>query len=337
MRVAYCGNFGSAVGLGAEVAAGAAHATTESHWAGSLERLGHEVMRVDEERTPWAERVRIAESCDMFLWTSTWAFNAAWTPLADGFRSVRYLHERGVPTACVHLDRWHGLANRERQVTDRRTGSAMFACDFVFTADGDSDDWFRSHDVNHFWLPPGVYEPECVPGTPRDEWRSDVAFIGGWQDYGHSEHWEHRKAMLDALRAAFGDRAAFWPKVGEPGPWGSDYNDLLASVKVVVGDAWRDARRYFSNRAVEVIGRGGFCVHPWIEGLAERIPEGCGVAYFPPGDWDAMCDLVEHYSTHDDERLEAVAKGQAHVLSSETYTHRMAEMLSTMQAAGAWR
>ena len=233
----------------------------------------------------------------------------------------------------MHLDRWWGLANRERQIRD----NAMFRVRYVFTADGDHGHLWEAEGVNHHWLPPGVYEPECVPGTPRAEWRADVAFIGNWRDYGHAEHWQHRKAMIDALATRFGDRASFWPRDGEPAPWGLDYNDMLASVGAVVGDGWSGARHYFSNRCFETVGRGGFCVHPAVPGLVELLPEGMGVAYFAPGDWPAMCETIERWLGDDAGRADARAKGQQYVREHHSYTQRMTEMLTIMADDGAFR
>lgn len=304
--------------------------TTESHWSASLELLGHDVIRLQEDQVPWSDRIIVADECDMLLWTSTWGYNEKWSP-REASQAIAYLNER-IPTAAVHLDRWWGLSNREWQIRE----SAMFQVRWLFTADGDHDQEWADAGVNHRWLPPGVFAPECVPGTPKDEWLSDVAFIGNWQEYGHAEHWPYRKAMLDHLRSELADRLAFWPRQSEPGPWGPDYNDLLASVKVVVGDSWQGANRYWSNRVFEVIGRGGFCVHPAVPALVDMLPEGLGVAYFEPGDWEAMTTAIEQWTADNDGRAAAIAAGQAFVREHHSYTSRMSHMLDTMQAEGAW-
>ena len=304
--------------------------TTESAWGATLELLGHEVRRIDEASTSWPERVQLAEGADLFLITSTWGYEER-QPRAEGFRAIRYLNDRGLPTAMVHLDKWFGLGNREHQIQD----SPQFKVRWCFTADGDSSHLFEAEGIRHHWLPPGVYRPECVDGTPRDEYRSDVAFIGN-TDYAHAEHAEHRGSMLDALRYTFGHRVAFWPRPGESGPWGWAYNDLLASVRVIVGDSWQGARRYISNRCFEVVGRGGFIVHPAVPGLVDMLPEGMGVAYFPPGDWDAMLAAIQYWIDDDDARAEACAKGQQFVRDNHSYSNRMTEMLGVMEAEGAW-
>lgn len=297
--------------------------TTETAWAATLELLGHDVVRVDEASTSWPERVRIADGADLFLVTSTWGLEER-QPRGEGLRCVRYLNDR-MPTAMLHLDRWWGLANREHQLDD----SPQFAVRWCFTADGDHDELFAARGINHRWLPPGVYEPECVPGAPRDEWRSDVAFVGN-RDYGHAEHAAYRGAMLAALDDRFGDRLSYWPRPGTSGPWGLDYNDLLASVAVVAADSWQGAVRYWSNRVFEVVGRGGFCVHPAVPGLVDVLPDGMGVCYVEPGDWPAMCETIDRWVHAPETRQAACDRGREYVRENHSYTARLRYVLDTM-------
>ena len=309
--------------------------STESHLAASLELLGHEVVRNHEQTDDWAFTLRQAENADLFVWTSTWDYATAW-PKAEAFRSIRYLSDR-TPTVAVHLDVFWRLT-REWQIRE----NAMFRCRWVFTADGDSDHLWEKEGIDHHWMPPGIFEPDAVDGTPRDEFRSDVAFVGSWQRYAHPEHWPQRRAMLERLTDRYrrGDRVRFWPRDGEPAVRGQALNDLYASVKVAVGDSCvthPGARNYWSDRVPETIGRGAFLVHPAIPGLVEMLPEGMGVAYFPPGDLDAMVDTVDWWLAHDDEREEARRKGQAFVREHHSYTARMRQVLETVEAAGAWR
>ena len=315
-----------------------ARASTEAHLVGSLRLLGHEVVENHEQTDDWLSTVRQAESCDLFMWTSTWDYAARWS-LTDAYRSIAYLNGR-MPTVAVHLDRWGGL-NREWQVMDERRGNAMFRCRWVFTADGDSDRVWKRANVNHFWLPPGVYAPDVYEGTYRDEYASDVAFVGSWISYAHAEHWPYRKAMLDKLRDRYGDRFRCWPAQGEPAVRGRDLNDLYASVKVVAGDSCLahlpTTVSYFSDRVTETIGRGAAIVHPEVSGLMELIPEGMGVGYYPKGDWDAMVERIDWWLAHDTERVEARRKGQDLVRREHTYTRRMETVLTTLEAEGAFR
>lgn len=311
--------------------------STESHVSRSLELLGHEVVRAQESTVSWQDTMRFADGCDLFLWTSTWDFQQLW-PHQEMTGALRWLADR-MPTVAYHLD-LYGRLSREWQVIDRRRGNAMFGCQWVFTPDGDSGRLWERADVNHRFLPPGVFGPECVDGMPRDEYRSDVAFVGSWQGYAHAEHAPYRAKMMDLLRGRYGDQLGLWPRVGQPAVRGQALNDLYASVKVVAGDSCLahlpETHFYWSDRVPETVGRGGFLVHPAVEGLMESLPEGMGISYYPKNDFDGMIERIDWWLAHDDEREEARCKGQAFIRENHTYEHRMRQVLDVLATEGAW-
>ena len=50
--------------------------------------------------------------------------------------------------------------------------------------------------------------------------------------------------------------------------WGPDLGRLYASAEAVLGDS-ADAARYWSDRVVCTLGRGGLLAHPRVEGMTE--------------------------------------------------------------------
>ena len=58
MRFAYVGNF-------------AARHSTENEVAYALRHNGHEVVQIPEQNLDWTEVPKLAEGCDVFLWTRT--------------------------------------------------------------------------------------------------------------------------------------------------------------------------------------------------------------------------------------------------------------------------
>lgn len=320
LTIAYRGNFQP------DLPAGVTPWSTEHHVAGSAEELGHRVVRIQENEVGWHDTLAMAAGADLFLWTSTYGYAAAW-PRDEAFDALSMLH-RQMPTAGIHLDLWFGL-DRARQVTEEPYFQGL---DWLFTADGDHDDDFAAAGVQHRWSPPAVYGPECVPGTPRAQYRSDVAFVGNWRGGYHDEWWPHRMAMLEQLRRVYRQRVRFWPR--GRAVRGEALNDLCASVKVTVGDScFADrSRRYFSDRPFEAVGRGAFLVMPWIEGLAELLVDGEHCRYFPHGDHREMRRVIDHYLTHDVERERIRRAGQAHVRENHTYAHRLAALIEHVMA-----
>lgn len=320
ITVAYRGNFQPGLPEGVEPW------STEHHVARSLEELGHRVIRVQENEASWDDTWLMARGADVFMWTSTYGYALQWTR-ESALAGLQRLGER-IPTVGFHLDLWFGLA-REHQVRDE----PFFRCRWVFTADGDHDDEFRAVGVNHVWSPPAVFGPECYPGTPRRPFIGDIAFVGNWRGGYHDEWWFKRRALHDWLRRTYRGRVHFWPT--REAIRGQALNDLYASVKIVIGDScFADrSRRYFSDRAFETVGRGGFLVTPYIEGMTELLKDGEHCAYFPFDDRAELRRVIDHYLVHDDERERIRRDGQVHVRENHTYAHRMQRILETIGVA----
>lgn len=316
LRIAYRGNFRHPF-------------CTEVHVAASLEALGHQVVRLQENQTTWARCVEAAKGSDVFLWTKTWIIEPE-----QGHRALDELRRVGIPTASFHLDRYIGL-NREAQIPK----DPFWRTDFVFTADGGSDDKFREYGVNHHWMPPGMYDAEAHIGKPNPRrFPHPIVFVGSYP-YPHAEWAEYRHELITRVRAEYASRFAIWPRPGQP-IRGRDLSDLYASAKVVVGDSClsRGATHYWSDRVPETLGRGGLLIHPNVEGMEGWYEPTNGkpgdYLGYELGDFDRVLTLIEWALTHDAE-AEAVAKqGQATVLGRDTYKHRMATVIDTIRAAG---
>lgn len=319
LHVAYIGNFG-------------VDFSTETHVAQAFEACGHHVEKLQENAAAaWDRLVDLGElaSLDMILWTRTgwdWPHATGWSH--DEAREIqRAMLQRaarvGVPVVGYHLDRWWGL-NREGQVREE----PFFGADLVVTADGGHDDEWARAGVEHRWLPPAVSEFECVPGVATRAMRSDVAFVGSWRPGYHAE-WTHRPRLVEWLRDNYGPRCVFWPKAGARSVRGVLLRNLYASTKVNVGDSCLagGAARYWSDRIPETLGRGGFLVHPYVEGIEEHFTDGEHLRLWPLGDWAELRRLVDYYLAHDDERRRIAAAGRAHVLEHHTYTVRVGQLL----------
>lgn len=317
MKVAYLGNFGVSF-------------STESHVALALTNNGHRVTRY-QENEPGAF-VRLAQQVrdfDFVLWTRT-----GWAPGVPEDEQLAMLgaaRDAGVPTVGYHLDRWWGL-NREGQVHDQ----PFFRVDLMCTADGGHDEEWRAAGVEHVWFPPGVSRAECVPGRYNRRMASDVAFVGNWLPGGYHAEWKHRPELVAFLRRTYRDRVRFWPRRGQPAVRGEALRDLYASVKVLVGDSCLvgNASRYWSDRIPESLGRGGFLVHPHVEGLDEHYTDGEHLRTWPLGDWSELRRLIDYYLAHGSERRTIAAAGKAHVLATATYEHRMTQLVALLSERG---
>jgi hypothetical protein len=319
VRVAYLGNFQPGLPPGTNPW------STESHVALSLEDLGHEVVRIQEGDTRAVDVPARAAGCNLLLWTQTFGL-----AVTGGTREERQamLEALSMPTVGFHLDLWWGL-RRAIQVSEREP---FFYVDTLYTGDGGHDAEWAAAGVNHRWSPPGVLGRECHMAVPQRAYRSDVAFVGSWRGYDHAEHWPARRTMLEAVRRRYRNRFAMWPK--GRAVRGDELNRLFASAKVIVGDSCLAGKipKYWSDRIPETLGRGGFLIHPWVEGLEEHYTDGEHLRLYPAGDHAELLRLVDYYLAHDDERERIRRAGHEHVKAHHTYAHRMQRILSEVMA-----
>lgn len=319
MKVAYIGNH-------------SVDFSTESHIARALEHNGHSVIRLQEQDVwrGWAitDPAHVNRlGADFVLWTHTHDLG----PPETHEDQYDVLTACEIPVVAYHLDRWWGLS-REHQLDE-----PFFQCDLVVTADGGDHDW-GSRGIEHVWLPPAVSLAECAPGTYRRELASDVAFVGSWQG-GYHHEWTHRPALIDWLRGTYGERVRFWPQHGQPAVRGQMLRDVYASTKVLVGDSCLvgGATHYWSDRIPETIGRGGFLLHPYVEGLEEQftiLGDGKHLVTYTPFDWTALKTNIDYFCWDNPQRIRIAQRGRAHVLAEHTYEHRMEQLVAIMIERG---
>lgn len=306
--------------------------TTESHWARSYEKLGHEVVRLQESEATTDQLYQTAKDADFVHYVHTHGWRTKGTFSLE--RAWERLRERGIPTVSVHLDYWRGL-QREGDVG----ADPFWTTDFVFTADGGSHDWYKSKGINHHYLPAGVLEDECVEGNVTPKFTQDVIFVGAKQ---YHPEWPYRTQLIEWLETTYRGR---FKRYGSDTPSGTirgqALNDLYASAKVVVGDTLClgfSHPNYFSDRLFETTGRGGFLVFPNIEGVGEMFNTGTVDKYddttelitYEFGDFDQLKKTIDHFASNDEARNTIRSNGQARTRRDHTYTQRAQEVIDTV-------
>lgn len=298
--------------------------STESQVAATLEMMGHRVIRAQENDPEWCwDRVVAAcqlDVADLFLWTQTWNLDPG-----GGYRALDELRAAGVPSVSFHLDLWWGLA-RAVQLLE----FPFFRTDYVFTADGGHDADFARNGINHRWSPPAIYEAEIRAGTPSTNYSPwPVVFVGSYP-YPHPEHAEARRDVVTFLQSSFARQFRHY----RGGVRGGALADLYASAPVVVGDSCMAGRfsRYWSDRIPETLGRAGFLIHPYIDGIEGHYRDGEHLRLYQPGDLGQLGALVRHYLAHPDEARRIARAGQEHVKAHHTYRHRLAAVLDQVAA-----
>lgn len=304
---------------------------TEVHVAASLEALGHRVVRLQEDRTDWADMPRLIDDAGahMLLWTRTWPAEL------DKVRPIlAELTAREVPTVSYHLDRWFGL-NREHQVDDQ----PFFHTSLVVSPD-DSPRW-DEHGVEHLWLPPGVFHAECEPVAPNPRrWPYDVVFVGSFP-YPHEEWAAYRGELVGRFAATFGSRFTVLPRAGQP-VRGRALQELYATVPVILGDSCLagESHRYWSDRIPETLGRGGLLIHPAIPGdvgIGGEWYDERDMLSYQRGDFDTAVDAARWALAGTTGAEDMRAHGRATVAARDTYVHRMDALLGVVEERFGWR
>ena len=296
---------------------------TECELDWTFEHLGHRVIRFQENQSSTQQILAycLGQKVDLFVYIHTHGWNTPGTLTVD--QLINSLRANDIKTCSFHLDLYWGL-NAADQREERIGAHPFWHTDYVFTADGGNQDRFKQRGVNHFWLPPAVVERDCYQGDPNPLWVTDVAFTGS-KAY-HPEY-PFRWQLLQYLEGNYGQR---FRRYNADTPWGvfreKKLNDMYASVKVNVGDSCHSgAPFYWSDRVPETLGRGGFLIHPAVEGL--DIP---GLVTYQPRVLADLKEKIDYYLTHEEERRACVSLSFADVRENHTYTNRVHTMLGVM-------
>lgn len=297
--------------------------STENDVRKAFEHLGHKVVPIQENKTNVAKVRRAMESADMLLITGTWDS----LPLIDMLDVFKECAEQGKPTATLHLDTFWGKSRNGR----KWWREVMFHTAYLFTADGDYQDEWKRFGKNHIWLPPAVRHDACHFGTPRDEYKCDVAFVGSNGHGYHEDVWSYRRELVDALREmsirngwSFKNPGGDDPKIYRD----DSMNSFYASAKVTVGDSLclkKGQSEYWSDRQAEATGRAGFLIMPQINAINDIY--GDSVPMYEWGDFKNLEDNIKYYLENEQEREEKKQKAHEITKAGHTYCNRVNTIL----------
>lgn len=304
MRVAYIGNFKPSF-------------STENHVRISLEALGHEVIKLQEDGIRTGYLRRNCLSADLVMHTTTWDS----IPHQEALRLWSDCKEKGIPVVGYHLDLFWGLSRQNR----KWQSEPMFKGDWLFSTDGNHEEEWKSINVNHYWLPAGVVHTETVPGIPRHDFMCDVAFVGSDGKQYHPE-WTYRRELVQFLQSKqweFRNPGGAEPKLRE-----RPLNDFYASAKVTVGDSlclFKEKSLYWSDRVYEATGRGGLLIMPQIDALDDQFDG--HLPMYPWGDFETLEQMVYYFLKRPESR--AIVRQTCWSITKQrhTYLDRMREML----------
>lgn len=298
--------------------------STENDRAWSFEKLGYKVIKFQESRTTVEQLQRhmrdeffsnpVGVECyDILFYSHTHGWEIP--GLKEFFAECK---EKKIPTVSVHLDRWAWL-DRVKDVGQEAT----WFTEYLFMADGSPEavELYDKLHLNWFYLKPGVIERDCYMAAPDPAiFPHEIIFVGS---KGYHPEYPFRKELVEFLEKTYGDRFGHWGNDGLGVMRGEGLNILMASAKIIVGDSCFGGRpNYVSDRYYETRGRGGFLLHPHVEGV-----DHVGVGHYDPQNLTSLKERIDYYLDNSFEREEMRDAGFNWVRDYETYTNRAQEMM----------
>ncbi len=309
MKIAFIGNF-------------EAQHSTENYHKLSFEKLGHEVICFQENKTSMQSILPVAANSDMLYWTHTHNFN-----IGNASDMLSYLKKKGIPTVGYHLDLWLGL-QRERDLKS----DPYWNIEHFFTVDKLMADYLNNNTkTKGYFLPAGVPESECFIGTPdHGKYPHEIIFTGA--KHYHPEH-KYRGQLIEWLHGKYNHRFAHYGNGGRSQVRGKELNNLYASAKIVIGDTLCknfNYPEYLSDRFFEVPGRGGFMIFPYIHGAENHLEPNEEVVFYEFGDFTDLKNKIDHYLLDHANREAIRLQGYERAKREHTYEHRINHIIKTI-------
>lgn len=303
MNIFYIGNFDK-------------YYSTENYITHALQELGHQVHKqpVDSIKG-YEELLATTDKAEPHLVL----FSKPTKPYFDDY--IKYCRNNRITTAAWVFDLyWSYPVKRELPVQ-------LVKSDYVFSTDGGNLWHWESNGINHFTLRQGIHAPEAYMHLAP--LKHEILFVGTVMK---GSVYNDRFNLVNQIRDIYGHEETGGKFQHVNYVRGKDLNQLLGSTKIVLGHSI-ESPFYWSNRIYEVLGRGGFFLHPYTKGLEEEFKEGVHYVGYDRHDITDLIDKINYYLVNHEERERIRRAGHEIVRQRYTYQKRCEEMLSRIKLA----
>lgn len=180
------------------------------------------------------------------------------------------------------------------------------------------------------------YEPEGVGWDPPAGYAHyDITFQGN--GYSNRRH-EFGRVLLELSAthnvAVFGQ---YWPMLKPFGETLYDFRvgcSIYRNSKIALGDSqWaHEAYGFVSNRMFQAMAAGGcLMLHQYFDGCEDLLGYKDGVHYVGWTDYADMCQKIEYYLAHENERAEIARNGQLFTLRHHSFERRVVQLWQKLQ------
>ncbi len=194
----------------------------------------------------------------------------------------------------------------------------MKVVDLGFCTDGD---WVAKHPDRLVWLPQGFDErqqPAKVEKCGLSILFTGIGIGGGTQ----------RGSFVTEMQERYGSGFIHYVK----GLHGDKLAKAIAEAKIVVAPDSPVTGVYWSNRVYNVLGMGGFLLHPYTDGLCSQYRLTDMIMY---QDRQHMHLLIDHYlneAAGNTIRNNVASNGRQRTLEAHTYTRRCEVLITTVKS-----
>lgn len=271
-------------------------------------QLGWDVKVLTAREVTSDQVIAASRGADMLLWMRT---SDAWLADNAGWKMLRGVEDLGVRTAGVHFDLYWGVARRQLRIGENPWWSAQH----IFTSDGGDHPW-GDRGVNHHWCP-SPFGTRYLGYGRAGVYRYRGVFVGSI----YPVHGWTRRQLVQWAKGRWGRQ---FRHVGHSTKmYGKHLNNLFASADMVLGHS-APSPRYWSDRVVRTLGRGGLLSYPLTEGMAEQGFDDRVMITYSGGHLEHMCERFDSMTVAG--RRAMTDAGIALVEERHLWRHRLAEM-----------
>ena len=285
--------------------------TIEKDVKETLERMGHEVVAIDDTEFNPEEVAKIANSTDLFLFRRGGVLTTDIVSFQETLGRLQFLLSLvKVKKVFWFFDKVMGFGHQWMYSIE-----PMVDCGFL------NDETFlrRHHADKLFPLHLGFNNSGYV-GKFNSDYACDVAFDG--PIYGT------RDVFIKMMKDVFGDRFKVFNLEDN-----NKFADLCASAKIIVSPRFPYDDFFWSEKVYKTLGNGGFLMFPRFEGLKEEGLED-GYQFAGYNVYGEMVEIIKWWLQNGDRQKEGLKvipqQGKDTVLKNFTYEKRLEVLLNTI-------
>lgn len=213
-----------------------------------------------------------------------------------------------VPKVCWYFDK---IKFKNRDIWMRQ---CLDVADLVFVTD---ETYVRTHPHGKFKVLRQGFDDRKMKYKPKKRaFSSKIMFVG--------TPYSGREWLFNDLAIKFGKDFQVATNI-----WGELFQDVCHSVPVLVAPDYPSDDYYWSNRVYNILGNGGFLMHPYCEGLAKEYEDVKDLVFYR--DQQELVRKIKYYLERPQRRAYISTNGKRKTRLKYSYKQRCKTFLNIVQ------